>query len=370
MGMSGGRTVPSAFGLRSALLGGCASLALSCSLFGGVRVETLDTSAQKPSNVAAVVGVTEDGQPLTDLEAKHFRIYENGQELASGESRRTLLPRESVTHEQVLLLVDLSGQPTPEERSRAVQAVEAFVRKLEDTVPVSVRAFDGSPGLKTVGDYPRGTTAVSAGALARLSVRDQSRDLNGAVVAGLAELDRMARARAKPIELGTLVVFSKGPDLAGRTPAGRVDEAIDEAHHDVIGIGVGEDTPFLSFARGGVVHSQDATTLPIAFEEAGARVAATFQKYYVVAYCSPARAGTRTVRVEVVHENAKGDEHSGSAEFEIDAAGFGPGCDPTSTPRFEHGRPADTSAGARVNESTGAPTGGVVPPPPTGDYAK
>jgi len=347
-------------------------LGTGCSLFGGVRVETLATSVQKPSHVAVYIGVTDGDQPVTELEAKNFRIYENGQELDPHQVDRVLLPREPVTHERVLLLVDLSGNPSAERREQYAHAVEAFVRKLTESLAVSVRAYDGSPGLKPVGDFPRGSTTFAAAALTKASSKDQSRDLNGAVVAGLADLDRAAQSNAKPIELGTLVVFATGPDLAGRTQEDKLYEALDHAKHDVIGIGVGEDVPYLGFARGGVIHAQNADTLPIAFEEAGARVRATHAKYYLVAYCSPARAGQRTVRIEVVDDDKDGDEHSGSADLEIDATGFGPGCHSTAAPRFERPRSSDGSpeGGARINHSETSDSSAVVPPPATGDYAK
>lgn len=345
-------------------------LGAGCSVFGGVRVETLDVSAQKPSNVALYVSVTDHGEPVTDLDAKNFKVYENGQELSARLSERTLLPREPVTGERVLLLVDVSQNPSAAQRANYEEAIEAFLRKLTPALPVSVRAFDGSAGLKMVGDYARGSQNPNAASVTKLASHDVSRDLNGAVVAGLAELDR-AEADKKPIHLGTLVVFSRGPDLAGRTDESKLEQALDATTHDVIGVGIGADTPYLGFARGGVVHAQNADTLPIAFEEAGSRVAATHAKYYLVAYCSPARAGRRSVRLEVTHEDDKGDAHSGSTEYELDASGFGPGCRVESTPRFEHASDAEKhTPSARLNQAPVADPDAVVPPPSSGDYAK
>jgi hypothetical protein len=342
-----------------------------CAVFGGVRVETLDVSAQKPSNVALYVSVTDHDEPVTDLEAKSFKVYENGQELSPRLIERTLLPREAVTDGRVLLLIDVSQNPSAEQRANYAEAVEAFVRKLTPSLPVAVRAFDGGPVLKSVGDYARGSQNPSAASITKLASRDASRDLNGAVVAGLAELDRAAESDKKPIHLGTLVVFARGPDLAGRTEEAKLDQALDATKHDVIGIGIGPDTTYLDFARGGVIHSQNADTLPIAFEEAGSRVAATHGKYYLLAYCSPARAGTRSVRLEVVHEDEKGHEHSGSTEYELDAAGFGPGCHAETLPRFEHPTDAPKHVpSARVNQAPAADPDAVVPPPSSGDYAK
>jgi len=341
-----------------------------CGLLGGVRVEAVATSAQKPANVAAYLAVSAGDEPLTELEAKNFHVYENGQELDARQIQRSLLSRETVTHERVLLLVDVSGQPTPEQRAAYAHAVEAFVRKLQPSLSVSVRAFDGSPGLKSLGDFPRGGAAAGASPLLKLNPKDASRDLHGAVVAGLAELDRAAQASPKPVELGTLVVFANGPDLAGRTDERQLDEALEKTEHAVIGIVVGPDAGYLGFARDGVIHAQAADTLPIAFEEAGARVAATHAKYYLLSYCSPARAGTRRARVEVVYEDKDGGEHSGSVEFELDATGFGPGCNAETLPRFERQQAAATAQGARVNQSTESDPAVVVPPPSTNEYAK
>ncbi len=356
--------------LRRAALATAAWFVAGCSVFGGVHVETLDVSAQKPSNVAFYVSVTDHGEPVTELDANNFKIYENGQELSAGVSERTLLPREPVTAERVLLLVDVSQNPNAAQRASYEEAIEAFLRKLTPTLPVSVRAFDGGPGLKTVGDYARGAQTPNAASVTKLTSHDASRDLNGAILAGLAELDRTT-ADKKPIKLGTLVVFSRGPDLAGRTEESKLEQALDTTTHDVIGVGIGDDTPYLGFARGGVIHAQNADTLPIAFEEAGSRVAATHAKYYLVAYCSPARAGRRSVRLEVTHEDEKGDAHSGSTEYELDASGFGPGCRAETMPRFEH--PTETekrTPSARVNRAPVADPDAVVPPPSSGDYAK
>jgi hypothetical protein len=341
-----------------------------CSVLGGVRVETIAASAQKPSHVALYVAVTDGDEPVTDLEPKSFRIYENGQELTPALAERTLLPRKAVTEERVLLLLDVSGKPSEVQRNHYADAAEALVRKLRDQVSVTVRAFDGGPDLIAVGDFPRGSDKPPTLALGRMTPKDGSRDLNGAIVAGLAELDRVLAIGNKPVRVGTLVVFARGPDLAGRVDAGKMFESIDTSHHDVIGIGIGEDTPFLSFARGGVIHAQNADTLPIAFEEAGSRVSATHGKYYLLAYCSPARAGRRNVRVEVVHEDKDGNEHTGSTEYEFDATGFSPGCRPEALPRFERAdasEPSDSSA--RVNQAPAADPD-AVPPPSSGDYAK
>jgi len=311
-----------------------ALLGSGCALFGGARVEAVATSAQKPSNVALLLEVTEAGEPVSGLEPKNFKVYENEQELPPDDVKRTLLDRVPVTAERVVLLVELQGAPSSPERARLVRAVEVFVEKVRERLSVSVFAFDGSDALKSVGEFSRGGGAVSAALLVTLPAPDGSRNLHGAVVDGVRQLEVRLSGESKPVRLGTLVVMAKGPDLANRTSEDRMAQVLESVRYDVIAVGVGEDTPYLGFARSGVVHAQSADTLPIALDEAGMRVLATHAKYYLVSYCSPARAGARTVKVEVVYTTKTGEERSGSARHDFDATGFGPGCSPATLPRF------------------------------------
>lgn len=314
-----------------------------CGLIGGVRVETVDASAQKPSNVALYVEVSDQGEPVTNLEPKNFKIYENDELLSPNQTGRTLLPTDRFTDQHVLLLVDVSGNPSADQKALYARAAEAFVRKLAANVAVTVKAFDGGPSLLAVGDFPRGASQHAVPALTSLNAADSSRNLNGAIVAGLTELD--GRGSGKPVKLGTLVVFSRGPDLAGRVPEGALSDALYQTKNDVIGIVIGPDATQLDFLPGGVVHSQDGDSLPIAFEEAGSKVSAAHQKYYLVAYCSPARAGQRRVRVEVSYTDGEGTEKSGDTTYELDATGFSAGCTAETPPRFEHPKPKPAGDG-------------------------
>ena len=350
--------------------------ASGCALFGGARVEAVATSAQKPSNVALLVEVTEAGDPVAGLAHENFKLYDNDQELAPDVVKRVMLDRTPVVAERVVLLVELHGKPASDERGRLVRAVEAFVEKLRPVVAVSVFAYDGGDGLRSVGDFPRGAGTSSAAPLGFLSGPDGSRNLHGAVVDGVRQLEARLSSEGKPVKLGTLVLVARGPDLANRETEDRMNQVLESVRFDVIGVGIGEDTPYLGFARSGVVHAQSADTLPIAMEDAATRAVATHGKYYLVAYCSPARAGERRVKVEVTYANKKGEDKGGSVEHDFDATGFGPGCNPETLPRFapQKGAPAPAAApasGAEVNHAPDAAPGGDVVPPPAGtDYAQ
>lgn len=351
------------------------ALTSGCTLLGGAHVEAVATSVQKPSNVALLVDVTEAGEPVTGLAPENFKIYENEQLLSEGEVKRALLDRTPVAAERVLLLVELHGQPSSPERARVVRAVEVFVEKLRPNVAVSVFAYDGSDSLRLVGEYARGAGPAVASAIATAPGPDGSRNLHGAVVDAVRQLELRLANEGKQVRLGTLVVVARGPDLANRTTEDKMAQVLEAVKFNVIAVGIGEDTPYLGFAYGGVVHAQSADTLPIALEEAASRAVATHAKYYLVSYCSPARAGERRVKIEVAYTTKTGDERGGSTTHDFDATGFGPGCSPETLPRFVPQKAAPTAApaaapaGAPVNNAPAeTPPGEVVAPPPSNEY--
>ncbi len=310
-------------------------LSSGCAFFQGVTVDNVATSAQRPSNIALYVAVTDSGEPVGDLEAKNFDVYENGQLLAANETQRTLLPRETVTSEHVVLLVDISGKPSQAQRATFVKAIDGFVGKVREKVSVSAYAYDGSAKIRLIGEFPRGTSEGTAAPLLTLPTSDASRNLHGAVVKGLELLEKRLKAGGKPVRLGSLVIFARGPDVAGRVPEDQMYSALDETKRDVIGVGVGADLPYLNgVENAGLIHSQSERTLPIAFEEAASRVLATRKRYYLVAYCSPARDGDRHVRLEVKYTDKSGDEYTADTSFDFDARGFKAGCNVETTPRF------------------------------------
>lgn len=371
---------------RFASLGlGLASLT-GCGLFRHVSVEPIATAAQRPSNVGAYIAVSDGDQPLTELEPSNFTVYENEQLVSPEQTQLTLLDRNLVAAHHTVLLVDMSQAQDPASRTIAAKAALGFVQKLVSLEPVSVYAFDGGTTLVQIASVARGSAPPSMAALESFSPRDKSRNLNGAIIAGLEKLDAALSQSGKPIRVGTLVVFASGPDVAGRVDADKTHDVVWNSEHDVIGVavGLGKETDNLeTLARGGMVRAQAANTLPIAFEEAADKARAELERHYLVSYCSPARAGDRRLRLEVKYTDKEGEEHSGDFEYDFSAKGFGPGCNSTVTPRFtlkpkapppsnEPLKPGDNSPGKLKPDSHEHEPGddAPVPPPDQSGYAK
>lgn len=309
-----------------------------CALFGGLKVDSVATSAQRPSNVAVYVSVTEGDRPVTGLGEKDFTIYEDDQKLTAEQTQQTLLPGDVAAIHRALLLVDMSGAVTEgQTRDQITEATLQFVNRVRPTESVTVYAFDGGPRLRLIGDFPKGGGEVEdIPALRSYQPADKSSNLHSSVVEAIKQLNTRLMAVQKPLRIGTLVVFARGPDLAGRVTEDVMRDAIDATSHHVLGVGLeGEDAYRVDIiGRDGEFLAPSMASLTTAFADAGSRTAALVDQYYLLSYCSPARAGKRELTVEVVTYDDQGEEISGKVRTDFDATGFSSGCNPKARPRF------------------------------------
>lgn len=329
---------------------------VGCGLFKQLDVESPGHSVQKPSNVAVYLSVSDGDTPITDLTEQSFAIYENDQLISPEESKQVLLDRTLAAHHRTLLLVDVSSAKDDATRTRLSRAVAAFVANVRKNQAVTVYAFDGAADLKSIGDFPRGETGPSElPELSGYASKDPSRNLNGAVQNGLKELGARLMTQQKSIRVGTLVVLTAGPDLAGRASAEQLQQAIDASPYQMLLIAVGTEGSYdvSGLGKNGTLWAPSLSGVGPTLEEAASKVDALMERHYLLAYCSPARAGVRRVRVEVTRQSTEGEERRGSIEFEFDASGFGPGCDPSTPPRFGGSALAKEEEGKKPDDKKG-----------------
>jgi len=345
---------------------------------GGLQVTMVQSGFARPSNVAVFFTVdTAGGDPVPGLQATDFRIYEDGSIVSVDESRQTIINPEVAAEHYTLLLVDMSGSVSESDQvPLIVQAVHDFSGQVEQYQKVAIYAFDGAEEIHPIVPFSnsRGGAAAGANALGSFHPRDPSTNLNGAIVQGVQVLDDALEHSQVPLHFATLVVFTDGTDHAARVSADDMSAALDEAKYDVFAIGVGNelDEHILGrIGRSGYRRVEDAAGVQQAFTEIGQRIVGYTQRYYLLSYCSPARAGQHEVTIEAVTPDA-----SGEVTYQFDAAGFGPDCDPARPPRMElptqlqHGRHrggASVRAGvhvqgrATVGAGAGAGGGGDNP---------
>jgi hypothetical protein len=154
---------------------------------------------------------------------------------------------------------------------------------------------------------------------------DPSTNLNGAFVRGLSLLDLEEATTTDRTFGGTLAIFTDGTDQAGRVSNDAAIAAVEASDHSVYSVGLGGEasTEHLSnVGKSGAILAGDVGELSSAFEDLADSIRAQTAGFYVIAYCSPKRAGRHTLEIRLTGTGAR-------AGVEFDANGFDSGCDPS-----------------------------------------
>src|SRR5262245_11504247 len=265
---------------RSLVLGLSLSLLSLCALgCHALRLTLYNASVEKPSNVALYFSVTDrSGNPVPNMTADNFRIYEDGSLSSAFESKQTIINPEVAAVHYTLLLVDLSGSVTQSGALATLQpAVQAFADKVGQMQQVGIYGFDGSPKIFPIVHFTTGAGGVRGAAerLGSARPRDPSTNLNGAVVEGLALLDRTLSHGRASLKFGTLVVFTDGTDRAHRVTREQLDPVLDKTRHNLFVIGVGSEInegELRNVGRTGAFLSKEPALLGAAFDQIAAKV--------------------------------------------------------------------------------------------------
>ena len=302
---------------------------------GRLNVDPVAISVARPSQVAMYVAVAEGDQPTTDLTASSFTLYEDGNALDSSQVKLTLLDRDRAAAHRTLVLIEAAAKSGDREKPLE-RGVAAIVKSARRHQPVDVYSFGGDK-IKKLATLESGGSGGEDDALSELASgsADSSRDLNGAIVAGLDQLDTDLAQADKPVRIGTLIVLVQGPDLAGRISPEQLYARLSSTHHNVMAVGIGDKAGGLErIAKDGVWYASLPDKLTEALEQVATKTDNLYRSRYLLAYCSPARAGERRLRIEVSKSDAQGRPIVNGFETRFDASGFGPGCDSSQTPPF------------------------------------
>jgi len=335
--MSGFRGIVGAASLLGALSG--------CNLVtGGVNVEPVAVATQKPGNVALYVSVSKHGNGVLGLKKDDFKVYENGFPLDNEQIKLTLLSTNPSTSRHATLLVDMSKALKREERKSLADALRPFIARLRQREPVSLYAFDGAEKAHLVQEYSQQETRAepdekdtSMDRLLGFSRKDASTSLYSAVIDGAQQLSASLAAEGRPVENGTLIVIALNPDSAGRVEEDKLRDFVDQSPHHIflMTVGTAASSADISFiGKTGGTRAGSAMTMSAPLNDVANAVDDELFRNYLVAYCSPSRAGKRDLKLEVTSRDAQGKASVGSYSTSFDAEGFGPGCDPGAAPRF------------------------------------
>ena len=317
------------------VLGGCASTAQN----GNLQVKMLAATSQTPSNVAVNLSVgTKSGEPLTGLKPENFRIFEDGKLVPEEKAKRMLLDPKVAEAYFTVLLIDLSGPITEsQDFPELVRQVGDFMNALRKTHTLTVSIFDGRDDLRTILEPDETNTKAALDRLRRYRPEERKGNLNGAVLKGLAILDRQLEKSTAAHSSGNLVIFTDRGDVAAKVPEEEVDVALDKTPADVyvIGVGPGIKRPELGkIARTDAFYSTDPKEMGTGFTHLSKHLAVAAEGHYLLSYCSPKRKGEHDLEIEISTEK----EH-GLIKHHYSADGFTKGCSASKAPAFAKKEP-------------------------------
>jgi hypothetical protein len=306
-----------------------------------LNMRLIRSATAKPANVAVYFRVDQsDGTPVGGLKAENFKIYEDRKIVSEFESRQTILNPTVAASHYTLLLIDMSGSVSKSGQAPVlVDAASAFTEKVEKFQKVGVYAFDGSTDLYPIIPFTTSGGAAKGGvkSLGSFQARDPSTNLNGAVVRGLETLTAELAHAEHPLRVGTLVVFTDGTDHAARVSKDDMRKAIKNTEYDVFAIGLGAEISegeLKEIGKDGTAMAADKSSVTQAFDQIAQKIEGYTQRYYLLSYCTPARAGEHEVELETLVKTDKA-ERRGSLRYRFVADNFGPGCDPNTPPNFD-----------------------------------
>jgi hypothetical protein len=313
-----------------------ASSSLGCA--SSVLVEPVSVKAAPPGRVVALVSVSDRGSAPEDLSPDNFEVREEDVALDAGQIALRVQPFGQLAGHEAVVLVDGSHAFTNDERAPLGAALAQLVDRLRFHQAVTLLAFDGSPELRFIARYPRNQMAAPLGkdpGIERLlgyRPRDNSSNLYSAIVGGRKALDARLGKEAGVGPLGSLVIVARGPDLAGRADEAAARAALAGQRSFLLKVGKwSRDTSLDWVGDDGTRAAASLGTLGTPVDELARLVDEVFLRRYLVSYCSPARAGKRTVELVVKLRDSDGNTRQARAASEFDATGFNASCRATSS---------------------------------------
>ena len=315
------------------LLSSIMAAALSQVGCGGLQLDLLNASVEHPSNVAMYFVVRDaEGEPMSDLTAEDFSIYEDGQLISEHESQQTILNPEVSTVRYTLLLLDMSGSVTESGQVPLIQeASQAFIGNVGEQEQLAIYAFDGRAEIQPISEFSDRAhqPAARVARLGAWEAEDPSTNLYGAVVQATRVLAEARAGSEVPLHYGTLVIFTDGTDRAHRASLGQAMRSIGgDMSVFTIGLGGEVDPEVLEdLGRDGYFHAEGGDAVVQTFQEVAEEIQRLASAFYLLSYCSPSRAGVHRLEIELVQGEEQGD-----VSYRFDASGFEPGCDPERPP--------------------------------------
>ena len=284
--------------------------------------------AVAPSVVRISFKLTCDGESVPGKTEEDFTISEDGASISVFESSQQIVPTVASFQLSSVLVLDMSGSMVESGNLPGLQdAANSFISTVGGQQNIAIYTFDGRAEIEPLVPFTQDVDSLLAGidSLSSFEAVDSSTNLNGAVVASIAVLDAEAALHTDKLFGGTIAIFTDGKDQAGRVSDEAAEMAAGATDYAMYSIGLGGeiDTDHLdAIGKDGAFYSGDIEELSESFAAVATDILNDANSLYVLAYCSPKRAGEHELRVAL-------NDTEASITQGFNAEGFEAGCDPT-----------------------------------------
>ena len=297
------------------------------------KLHPIEMRALMPGNIAAFFSVDDcGGNPITDLTDADLVLLEDGKALSKTESAATLMQKKGVGV-FITISMDFSASTLPF-KGQLVAAAKALVTQIQVTqgiaAHIGIEVFAGDKTAKVWQTHTLDTNLLLSqlDALSAYTPTTIGTNLYGAVKDGLsniatAETAFRTRNKGGAFSTGYVVLFTDGADTTGYFSDADATKAEAASPDQVLAVGLQSsdfDLPALKkIAPFGVNVAYDTASLTTAFQALGTRIAGQVKRTYLIGYCTPKKAGSHTLSIDVAGNT---NPTPAPAVFQFDATPF------------------------------------------------
>tara|TARA_R110000796_G_scaffold88850_6_gene192001 strand:+ start:73892 stop:74983 length:1092 start_codon:yes stop_codon:yes gene_type:complete len=298
-----------------------------------------------PGKVSIFFKVSDsDGNPVPNLTASQFTIYEQGRndacfnKISTSESLARISPNSQIFKNNTLLVLDLSNSVLSSSLEELKTGSISFVNNVmpdveNEAVKMAIYWFDGEDELHLLNALtPSKADLIAAidGITNDIS-NDPSTDLYGAVIKSTDIAEKLINETKNDDIIGaaSIVIFTDGTDQASRYTEKNALDKVKNANLNIsfftIGLGSEIDTNVLkSIGKTSSVFAGNKAELETTFNNISYLVSQRANSFYLFEYCSPKRngSGDNNLAIQVV-SGAK----QGAVQTKFSANGFTGGCE-------------------------------------------
>ena len=298
-----------------------------------------------PGKVSIFFRVSDtDGNPVPNLTANQFTIYEQGRNdacfnrISTSESFARISPNTQIFKNSTILVLDLSNSVLSSSLQELKTASLSFIDNVmpdqeSESMKMAIYWFDGENKLHSLNALTSSKEQLNAAinGITNTISSDPSTDLYGAVIKStdIAEKLIADTKNSDIIGAASIVIFTDGTDQASRYTEKAALDKVKKANINIsfftIGLGAEIDTEVLSgIGKTSSVFAGNKAELETTFNNISYLVSQRASSFYLFEYCSPKRdgSGENNLAIQVTSGGKQG-----AVQTKFNASGFKGGCE-------------------------------------------